>query len=239
MRPAGSSFLPERLRPRLRLGRRPRRRPATLLVVVPLLLALLPWWRIHAVEVEGLAPVPAAVASQLDEYLGVPALGIDLRQVRDRLEAWPGIDGADVRLELPGRLRVVARPARPAASLQIGRGWHGVALDGTLTGVVAAPVAPELDGFPAEAGTLRTVLVVVRRVQAEARAEVLAVRRVAPDDLELLVRPAAGGEPLTVVVGREPSGAERYWSARVAAGEPPGAWCDARAEERLVVGGAA
>lgn len=239
MRAPGAAFLPDRLRPRLRLGRRPRRRPIILVVVVPLLLALLPWWRIQAVEIEGLAQVPDVVAGGLASYVGTPAIGLDLAEVRRRVEAWPGIDGVDVRFELPGRVRVLAHAARPCASLRIGRGWRGVAVDGALAGALSAPLEPQLSGFGTDPLVLRTALAVVRRLARATGGTVVAVRAVAPDDFALELRPAAAGALLTVVVGRDCSRGESYWSARVAAGDPPGTWCDARSDERLVIGGAA
>lgn len=233
MRPA-AAFLPERLRPGL--SRRPRRRRFALLAVVPGLLVLLPWWRIHAVEVDGSGPVPAAVASQLEQLVGTPALALNLREVRRRVEVWPGIAGVDIHLELPGRLRVVARPAPPSASVRAGWGWHGVAADGTLAGPLGAPLAPVLDGVSLEPAELREALAVAGRVATASGAAVEAVRPVAPADLELRVR-TTDGRRLAVLVGRTAGAAERYWSARVAAGDPPAPWSDARADDRLVIGG--
>ncbi len=239
MRAPGAAFLPDRLRPRLRLGRRPRRRPVVLLVAVPLLLALLPWWRIQAVEVAGLPRVPEAVESELGCYLGTPAIGLDLAEVRRRVEAWPGIDGVDVRFELPGRLRVLAHTARPCASLRIGRRWHGVAVDGALAGALAAPLEPRLAGFGTDPRALRTALAVVRRIELATGGAVVAARAVVPEDLALELRPADDDALLTVVVGRDHSRGEEYWASRVAAGDLPGTWCDARSDERLVIGGGA
>jgi len=233
VRPA-AAFLPERLRPGL--SRRPRRRRFALLAVVPGLLVLLPWWRIQAVELDGAGRVPAVVASQLEQLVGTPALAVDLREGRRRVEAWPGIAGVDVHLELPGRLRVVARPAPPCASVRSGQGWHGVAADGALAGPLDGPLAPVLDGLPLEPAELRVALAVAGRVAAASGAAVEAVRPVPPADLELTVR-TDGGRRLGVLVGRTAGAAERYWSARVAAGEPPAPWSDARADDRLVIGG--
>ncbi len=234
MRPAGA-FLPERLRPGL--SRRPRRRRLVLLAVVPSLLVLLPWWRIQAVELDGAGRVPAAVAAQLQQLVGTPALAVDLREVRRRVEAWPGIAAVDVHLDLPGRLRVVARPAPPCASVRAGQGWHGVAADGTLAGSLEAPLAPVLDGLPLDPARLREALGIAGRVATASGATVEVVRPVAPADLELTVR-TTDGRRIAVLVGRTAGAAERYWSARVAAGEPPAPWSDARADDRLVIGGA-
>jgi hypothetical protein len=235
MRAAATAFLPDRLRPRL--GRRPRRRRLALLVLVPGVLALLPWWRIQAVEFADGGRVPAALEAQLRQLVGTPALALDLGDVRRRIEAWPGVESVDVQLELPGRLRVVARPAPPCASIRSGNGWHGIAADGSVTGPASGPLAPVLEAIAFDPVELRSALAVVSRVATASGAAVQAVRAVAPGDLELTVRTADGRE-LVVLVGAAGSGAEGYWCDRVASGDPPAPWSDARSDDRLVIGGA-
>ena len=138
-------FLPERLRPPT-TGRK-RRRGFALLTVVPVMLLALPRWQVTEVRVEGCPKLPTASVHSLHELVGQPAMGLDLEAVRDRVEIWPGVGEVEVELELPGTVHVRAAASVSRGSLRVGRSWHGVAADGSLTGLVDFALPPVLAGF--------------------------------------------------------------------------------------------
>jgi hypothetical protein len=230
------AFLPIRFRP-TPAHRRPRRRLLLLaLVAVPPLVA--PWWRVQAVQVEGCRGLPAAVTASLSDLVGSFPLAVDPQWVRRQVDVWPAVAVVDVRLELPGTLKVSATATTPAASIPAGRGWHAVAANGTLGGPLPSPHLPVLVGFSTQETELRRGLEVARRLADATGATVEAVRAVAPDDLEVWLRSGDGPAPLVVHVRLSGSAGERYWSELVAAGAEVAPWADLRWDDRLVIGGA-
>lgn len=231
------TFLPDRLRPRP--ARRRRRRLAAPVALVAGL-AVLPLWRIDAVEVRACPGVPTQVLEALGELEGEPVWAVDLDDVRRRLEVWPAVAGVEVRLELPDRLLVRLRPHRTAGSVRIGHGWHGVTVDGDWAGPLATPMIPVIGGRVDDPDDRRRALAAARRVESATGRAVLAARAVTPSDLEMqLAATADDPTELTVHVTPRGTAAERWWSAQVASGGAPSRWADLRWDDRLVVGGPA
>ena len=227
-------FLPDRLRPP-KIARKTRRGFA-LLTVVPVMLLALPQWQVREVLVEGCPKLPAAAVSSLHELVGQPAIGLDLEAVRDRVEIWPGIGEVEVALELPSTVRVSAAAAVSRGSLRIGRSWHGVAADGSLTGVLDAALPPVLEGFPGELERNRG-LAVASRVENATGGRVQALRRVTPADYSLRLLPSEGGAERVIHVVPQGTDAERAWCAALADGSLHQTWADLRWGDRIVVGG--
>jgi cell division septal protein FtsQ len=227
-------FLPERLRPPT-AGRK-RRRGYALLTVVPVMLLALPRWQVSEVRVEGCPNLPAASVHSLHELVGQPALGLDLEAVRDRIQIWPGVGEVEVELELPGTVHVRAAAAPCLGSLQVGRSWHGVAADGSLTGILDIALPPVLAGFGSDLER-STGLAVARRLEAATGGQVKEIRRVTPFDYRLRLQPSDGGPERVVYVLPQGTDAESAWCAAVAKGSLTQTWADLRMTDRIVLGG--
>lgn len=230
-----AGFLPERLRPRAQ--RRRTRRSVLLVALLPATLALTPWWRVQAVDLSGCCGLPGEVTAQLEELVGRPALTVSPQWVRHQLEVWPEVSEVEVQLELPGTLRVTARPTEAIGSVQVGRRWHAVTSAGELAGAVDRPIAPVLEGVRCRPDELSVALSVAGRVAASTGAPVEAVREITPSDFEVRLRPDGWERPLVLHVGPEVSAGERYWCARIARGEVASPWADLRWDDRVVLGG--
>lgn len=226
-------FLPERLRPPTP-GRK-RRKGYALLTFVPVILLALPQWQVGEVLVEGCPKLPAAAVRSLRELVGQPALGLDLAAVRDRVEIWPGVGEVEVELELPGTVHIRAAAAASHGSLRIGNSWHGVAADGSLTGVIDLALPPVLTGFANNLGRSRG-LAVAQRLETATGLQVQAVRRITPSDFELRLRPLAEAPEIIIYVTPRRTAAEMTWCAAVAGGAVHQTWADLRWSDRIVVG---
>jgi hypothetical protein len=227
-------FLPERLRPPTN-GRK-RRRGYALLTVVPVMLLALPRWQVTEVLIEGCPKVPAASIHSLHELVGQPAMGLDLGAIRDRVEIWPGVGEVEVELELPGTVHVRAAAAVSRGSVRVGRSWHGVAADGSLTGRVDIALPPVLAGFTGDLGRSKG-LAVASRLEEATGGQVREIRRVTPSDYRLQVQPADGGPEITIHVLPQVTDAERAFCAAVTAGSLTQTWADLRWTDRIVLGG--
>jgi len=227
-------FLPDRLRPP-KTGRK-RKRGFALLTVVPVMLLVLPQWQVGEVVVEGCPKLPTAAVHSLNELVGQPALGLDLGTVRDRVEVWPGVGEVEVELELPGTVRVRAEDAVSRGSLRVGRSWHGVAADGSLTGIVQVPLPPVLDGFVGD-DDRSDGLSVVSRMEAATGGRVSEIRRITPVDYRLQLQLPGAGEETVIHVLPQGTNAESAWCAAAAAGSIAQLWADLRWEDRIVIGG--
>jgi hypothetical protein len=227
-------FLPERLRPPVS-GRRSRRGYA-LLTIVPVMLLALPQWRVAEVKVDACPKLPASAVDSMYELVGQPAFAVDLEEIRDRIEIWPGVGGVRVEFELPGTISIRVEAAETCGSVRVGRSWHGVNVDGSLTGSVAMAVPPLLEGFVDEDDRSHGLAAAIR-LQEAAAGQVRSVRRVTPTDYRLLFVPHEGDEPAVVFVRSQATAAEKAWCASVAAGSATHPWVDLRHSDRMVVGG--
>ncbi|MFV2071701.1 MAG: cell division protein FtsQ/DivIB [Thermoanaerobaculales bacterium] len=228
-------FLPDRLRPR-RPHRAPRRR-LVLMTVIPALVLVLPMWRVGEVRVEGCPKLPAVAVRSLNELVGQPALALDLEGIRDSVELWPVVGDVDVRFQLPGTLLVRVAAAEVLGSVRVGRGWHGVCVDGGLAGALTGPRSPVLEGFDGGAADRRQGLDVALRLAAACRRRVIEVERVTPTDLRVLLAAEDGGRTLTVHVRPEGTDAEGVWCSALAGGTVDGVWADLRWSDRMVLSG--
>lgn len=227
-------FLPDRLRPPT-TGRK-RKRGFALLTIVPVMLLALPRWQVGEVLVQGCPKLPEAAVHSLHELVGQPAVGLDLESVRDRIEAWPGVGEVEVELELPGTVHVRAEAAISCGSLRVGRSWHGVAADGTMTGAIDIALPPVLNGFVSEGGR-SDGLAVARRLEEASDGQVMEIRRVTPVDYRLRLQPPGNGPEMVVHVQPRATDAEIAWCAAVAGGSVEQRWADLRWDDRIVIGG--
>ena len=227
-------FLPDRLRPPA-TGRK-RRRGYALLTVVPVMLLALPRWQVSEVRVEGCPKLPAASIHSLHELVGQPALGLDLEAVRDRVEIWPGVGEVEVELELPGTVHVRAVAAVSRGSLRVGRNWHGVAADGSLTGRLDIALPPVLDGFTGDLERSEG-LAVAGRIEATTGYQVKSIRRVMPSDYCVQLQPPGAGPEFAIHVLPKATTAEKAWCAAIADGSMTQTWADLRWMDRVVFGG--
>ena len=227
-------FLPERLRPPP-TGRKGRRGLA-LLTVVPVMLLALPRWQVSEVLVEGCPKLPAASIHSLHELVGQPAMGLDLEAVRDRVEIWPGVGEVEVELELPGTVHVRAAASVSRGSLRVGRSWHGVAADGSLTGLVDFGLPPVLAGFTSDLERSKG-LAVASRLEETTGGQVNEIRRVTPSDYRLQLELSGGGPEIVIHVVPQGTNAEKAWCAAVTNGSLTQTWADLRWMDRIVLGG--
>lgn len=204
------------------------------LALLPALLLPLGWWRVEQVVLEPCRAVPPSVQAGLSDLRGVSPLALDLRWVQRQVDAWPGVASVSVAFELPSTLRVQARPARPAGSIRLGRGWHAVAATGEPGERLEAPVWPVLEGFACVKESLRAGLEVGLRLQEASRLPTRRVRLVIPNDHEAVLGPL-GEPPVTVRVASEATTSEREWCEAVRAGARPAEWTDLRQPNRLVI----
>jgi hypothetical protein len=234
MNPEVPRFLPDRLRPPA-TGRK-RKRGFALLTIVPVMLLALPRWQVGEVKVQSCPKLPEAAVRSLHELVGQPAVGLDLQSVRDRIEAWPGVGEVEVELELPATVHVRAEAAISCGSVRVGRSWHGVAADGTMTGAIDIALPPVLDGFVGE-GDRSDGLAVVGRLEEAIDGQVMEIRRVTPVDYRLRLRPPGDGPEMVVHVQPRATDAEIAWCAAVAGGSVEQRWADLRWDDRIVIGG--
>lgn len=232
MRPA---FLPERLRPNAQ--RRRSRRSLVLVALLPATLALTPWWRVQAIDLGGCAELPPEVTASLQQLVGRPALTVSPQRVRRQLEQWPEVATVEVRLELPGTLRVAATRKEAHGSIAAGKGWHAVTSDGELAGVLDQRIEPVLDGVRCRPAELRRAIAVAERCAGATGGRVEAVREITPSDFELKLWPAGDEPPVVLHLRPEPTAGERYWLERIARGEARAPWADLRWDDRVVLGG--
>jgi len=232
----GPRFLPERLRPRV--PRRRSRRRLVLLTVLPVMLLAIPQWRIQEVKVDGGPELPRAARRSLHELVGQPAFGLDLAEIRDRVEVWPGVGEVSIELQLPGTVAVRAEAASVHGSVRVGRGWHGVDSDGGLTGAIDEPQLPVLEGFGGRPVDRKRGLDAARRIAEATLGEVMEISRITPADYRALLVPQTGGAELVVHVRPDGTAAERTWCAAFAEGLLAERWVDLRWSDRMVLGGA-
>lgn len=227
-------FLPDRLRPQ-DPGKRSRRGLA-LLSVVPCVLLAFPFWKIADVRVDECPRLPRAAVDSLETLVGQPALGFDVAGVKESVEIWPGVGEVQVDFLLPGTVIVRAKDAEALGSVKVGRSWHGVDAEGSLTGRIDEPVRPVLEGFSAAADR-RLGLGAALRVREASGARVLRMRRITPRDYRVELQRAQEG--LAAVIHVRPAGtvAEQRWCRAFASGAIAQSWADLRWSDRMVVGG--
>jgi hypothetical protein len=231
-----TSFLPDRLRPAAQ--RRRSRRPLIGLVILPAMLAMLPMWRVQAVDLSRCTGLPEEAVISLRELVGRPTIAVSPQWVRHQLEIWPEVSMVEVSLELPATLRVAAENTVALGSVPIGRRWHAVARDGSVAGALDAPLEPVLEGVECRPAAVCQALAVARRIRDASGAHVELVREITPADYLVRVRTGADNRSIQMHVRPEATAGEEYWCRRLAAGEAPASWVDLRWDDRVVLGGA-
>ena len=230
------TFLPDRLRPRA--PRKRSRKPLLLVVVLSLTLVAIPMWRVQAVDVSGCLGLPPQLMTSLDDLVGRPTLAVSPQWVRHQLEAWPAVSAVEVRLELPGTLRISATHAEPHGSVPVGNGWHAVTASGSLGGILETPIEPVLSVTPGSPAEVRRALAVARRIAGKSGGHVRGVRPVTPADYEVDLVPPGTDRPVVMRVRPEGTRAEIQWCRGMARGELSPGWVDLRWDDRVVLGGA-
>jgi len=230
------TFLPDHFRPSAQ--RRRSRKPLIAVVVLPMVLAMVPMWRVQAVDVTGCKGLPEDVMTSLHELVGRPTLAVSPQWVRHQLEVWPMVSAVEVRLELPGTLRVAAENTVPEGSVPVGRRWHAVTRDGAVGGPLDAPLEPVLEGLGCRPAEVRRALGVARRLEEASGGHVESVRAVTPADYQIRIRPAGSDRSILMHVRPEATAGEAYWCKRLAGGDVLAGWVDLRWDNRVVLGGA-
>lgn len=228
-------FLPEHLRPQTP-GRRSRR-GLVLLSFVPFMLLAVPLWRVEHVRVDGCPTLPQPAVASLQALVGQPTVGLDVRAIKEGVEIWPGVGEVQVDFLLPGTINVRAETAPVLGSVRVGRSWHGVGVDGDLTGRLQLPVQPILQRF-VTTDDRRRGLEAARRIGDASGARTLEVEQVTPTDYRVRLATDDGGAEAVIHVRPEGTMGEASWCSAFARGEVGQPWADLRWADRMVIGGA-
>lgn len=228
---------PARLRQRMK---RPKPRLRVILTALfPALLLLIPQWRLDYVDVTGCEFLPEDILSSCRILEGTAIVLLDLGYFRRQIDSWPTVQSADVAFELPGTVRITARPATSQASVAIAHNWHGVTGDGRLCGRLDTPRNPILHGFAHRRKVLHGALQTVRRIESASSLQALSATALLPGDLEIHLQSRTdSARSIEVRATRRPTSAERWWSAQLATDAAPWTKVDLRFENRAIVGGA-
>jgi hypothetical protein len=208
-----------------------------MVAVVPLALAVLPMWKVQAVDASRCEGLPDEVTTSLQDLVGRPAIAVSPQWVRHQLEIWPAVSAVEVRLELPATLHVAAKATDAQGSVPVGRRWHAVTRTGSVGGALDHPLEPVLEGTACRPESIRTALSVARRIQAATAAHVELVREVTPADYLVRVSVSGGSRTVEMHVRPEATAGEVYWCHRIAADDAAASWVDLRWDDRLVLGG--
>ncbi len=207
------------------------------MVVLALTLVAVPMWRVQAVDVSGCSGLPSELMTSLDDLVGRPTLAVSPQWVRHQLEAWPAVSAVEVRLELPGTLRISAKQTQAHGSVPVGKRWHAVTASGTLGGNLDEPIEPVLSVTPGSPAEVRKALWVARRIAGQSGGHVRGVRPITPVDYEVDLVPPGTDRPVVLRVRPEASRAEAQWCRGMARGEVSPGWVDLRWDDRVVLGG--
>ncbi len=240
---SGENFLPLSLRPVPQAAPRASvRRPARVWLRIAAVTAIfigvgvfLAGWRLEAVEATGCAGLPPSAKLNLEDLRGrwIPAL--DLDQIRQDFERWPGVAEVTVELQLPETLRVRAIPDEICASIPTGRAWRGITCDGVLSRHLGRPKLPLLLGFDGGEGDFQSALSIGNRLSDDTIGHLLSIRKVTPLDYELTIR--LGVPPRTTSIIRvlpQGSRSEQWWRTAAFSGQAP-AWADLRFDRQVVI----
>ena len=240
--PNGQTFLPPSLRPTPQVQRpAPRRatswwlRAITVAAVCIGIGTMLNGWRLKAIDATGCAGLPPSAMVNLEELRGRWIPTLNLNQVRQDVECWPGVAGVTVELQLPTTLRIRALADEICASIPMGRTWRGITCNGALSRPLVEPRLPLLLNFDGSGAELRSALSTGKRLSDGTTGHLLAVRKITPSDYELTI--SVGGHPETPsVVKVKPQGtpSEEWWHRAALNGRAP-AWADLRFDHHIVI----
>jgi cell division septal protein FtsQ len=205
--------------------------------LLPLLALTIPGWKTRTVEIVPCPGLPECVAQTARSYQGSPAVLLDLDYFRRLAEAWPQIHSVEVHFQLPGTLRIHARPTQPSATVEVAGHWHGVTERGFLCGRRENLIEPTLTGFDHRSRSLRQALAVANRLEDSTGWQATEVRRILPGDLEVELRTARNHDrTVTARLSLSPTTAERWWLQLARTGQERWGRVDLRRNDRIVVG---
>ncbi len=213
-----------------------------------------PGLAIRRIVLTGVEQADADALRAATGALGVNALSLDVRAVRERLMAQPWIADATVRRSLPHDLLVAVRERQPVAVEDLGETTRVVDIEGRVLGdrPVATGSLPVLAGLPsARAAAARGDEAVAARADAVAlgASTLAAIREQAPayfarirsmdvsDTRKLVI--TADGAPEIWVSGPQSADEVAAWARRergIARAVGRVSWVDARWRDRLVAG---
>jgi len=197
--------------------------------------ALLNAWRLDTVDASGCAGLPASAVVNLEDLCGRWIPTLDLNQVRQDIECWPGVAGVAVELQLPATLRIRALPDEICASIPLGRTWRGITCNGTLSRALVEPQLPLLLNFDNGGTELRSALSTGNRLCNGTTGRLLSIRKITPSDYELTISVGAQPEaPSVVKVLPQGTPSEQWWRTAVLNGQAP-AWADLRFDHHIVI----
>jgi hypothetical protein len=189
---------------------------------------------VRSIEVRGGDVVPPSATTSIEGVVGhmVPLLELDwLHAVA---ATWPAASEVRVDLSLPGTMVIEIYPESPKGSVAIGAGWHAVAADGRLAGLLDEPVPPRLTGFRRPSDR-RVAFAVARRLAEGCGGEVMAVQMVTPEDYRVELRFAESDRSAVVHVTPEGTEAEGAWCELVRRDDLTIEWADLRWPNRMVI----
>ncbi len=240
--PNGQTFLPANLRPAPQAPGPTPRRPTrwwlqaiTVTAVCICIGILLNGWRLKAVDATGCTGLPASAVVNLEGLRGHWIPMLDLDQVRQDVECWPGVAEVAVELQLPSTLRIRALPDEICASIPMGRTWRGITCNGTLSRSLVEPQLPLLLNFDGSVTELRSALSTGNRLCDGTNGRLLSIRKITPSDYELTI--SVGADPETPsIVKMAPQGtpSEQWWRTAALNGQAP-SWADLRFDHHIVV----
>ena len=235
-------FLPLSLRPIPQAPRSSVNRPAKMWRRIGVVAAIsigvgviLAGWRLESVETTGCTGLPPSATLNLEALRGRWIPTLDLDQIRQDVERWPGVAEVAVELQLPQTLRVRATPDKICASIPMGRAWRGITCDGVLSGHLDRPRPPLLLGFDGGEGDFRSALSIGDRLCDDTVGRLLSIRKVTPSDYELTIR--LGVPPRTTSIIKvlpQGSRSEQWWRTAAFNGQAP-AWADLRFDRQVVI----
>ena len=240
--PDGQTFLPASLRPTPQAPHSRTRKPIRWGLQAGAITAffvgagiLLAGWRLNTVEIKSCPGLPASAVVNLEDLRGSWIPSLDLDEVRQTVENWPGVTGVTVELELPATLRIQAPPDEICASVPMGRTWRGVTCNGALSRRLAEPGFPVLENFDLDESELRSALATGTRLCDGTIGRLLSIRKITPSDYEVTIATRILPEtPSIVRVVPQGAPSEQWWHTAALSGQAP-SWADLRSDHRIVI----
>jgi len=192
-------------------------------------------WRLEAVDATGCAGLPPSAVVNLEDLCGRWIPTLDLNQVRQNIECWPGVAGVAVELQLPATLRIRALPDEICASIPMGRTWRGITCNGALSRPLVEPQLPLLLNFNGGGAELRSALSTGNRLCKGTTGRLLSIRKITPSDYELTISVGPQSEtPSIVKVLPQGTPSEQWWRTAALNGQAP-SWADLRFDHHIVI----
>jgi len=231
-------FLPKSIRPLPATGLRKKRHipiiPGVIILFILLLIGGSLFWRVDSIEISACPALPPCAATNIGQLKGAWVPGLDLGWVRAQLETWPGIRDIEVRLELPGRLKIQVVPDKIRASIQIGLTFHALGSRGEIGQSLEPAEAPLLRNFPLHAPIIKRALDTGEDVAKKLGGRLLQIRWITPRDLQMKLEIPGRTAPLILRI--QPSGKpEENPFLDTLINDQKILWADLRRPDRVVV----